>query len=79
MWGRFILDGVDKRSRVIDELDDLQRNSLDYYAQLRSIVRQHRAAELGMPLPTMTPTGAGSMYDDPQASAAKPAPSQQPR
>lgn len=69
MWGRFIVDGVDRRSRVIEELDDLQKNSLDYYAQLRSIVRQHRAAELGEPLPTMAPSGSGSLYDDPQAFA----------
>lgn len=67
VWGRFILDGLDKRSRVIDELDDLKKNSLDFYAQLRSIVRQHRAAELGRPLPTEIP-GAGGLYDDPQAA-----------
>jgi phospholipid-binding lipoprotein MlaA len=66
VWGRFILDGLDRRSRVIDELDDLKKNSLDFYAQLRSIVRQHRAAELGHPLPTDIP-GAGGLYDDPQA------------
>lgn len=64
-WGRFILDGLDKRSRVIDELDDLKKNSLDFYAQLRSIVRQHRAAELGRPLPSAIP-GGGGLYDDPQ-------------
>ncbi|TVR78276.1 MAG: VacJ family lipoprotein [Rhodospirillales bacterium] len=33
---------VDRRSRVIDALDDLERTSLDFYAALRSAVRQSR-------------------------------------
>ena len=43
---RFVLDGVDRRARVMDVLDDLEKNSLDFYAQLRSLSQQHRAAEL---------------------------------
>jgi phospholipid-binding lipoprotein MlaA len=43
---RFILGGIDERARVMDTLDDLQKNSLDYYAALRSLAQQHRAAEL---------------------------------
>lgn len=35
-------EGVDERGRNIDTLDDLQRNSLDFYATLRSVYRQHR-------------------------------------
>ncbi len=34
---RFVLDGIDQRARAIDILDDLQKNSLDFYAQLRSL------------------------------------------
>jgi phospholipid-binding lipoprotein MlaA len=34
--------GVDERERNLDTLDDLQRNSLDFYATLRSVYRQHR-------------------------------------
>lgn len=34
--------GIDERARNIDTLDDLQRNSLDFYATLRSVYRQHR-------------------------------------
>ncbi|TVR99484.1 MAG: VacJ family lipoprotein [Rhodospirillales bacterium] len=33
---------VDRRSQVIDALDDLERTSLDFYAALRSAVRQSR-------------------------------------
>lgn len=43
---RYVVDGVDERARVIDVLDDLQKNSLDFYAQLRSLSQQRRAAEL---------------------------------
>lgn len=43
---RFVLGGVDERAQVMDELDDLQKNSIDFYAQLRSLYQQHRAAEL---------------------------------
>jgi phospholipid-binding lipoprotein MlaA len=34
--------GIDERSRNIDTLDDLERNSLDFYATLRSVYRQYR-------------------------------------
>src|SRR5260221_7206645 len=33
--GRFVADGVDQRARVLDVLDDLPKNYLDVYAQLR--------------------------------------------
>jgi phospholipid-binding lipoprotein MlaA len=37
---------VDGRARTIEVLDDLERNSLDYYAAIRSAYRQRRAAEI---------------------------------
>jgi len=40
------LSAVDGRSRTIEVLDDLERNSLDYYAAIRSAYRQRRAAEI---------------------------------
>src|SRR5439155_16544359 len=43
---RFVVGGIDERARAKDILDDLQKNSLDFYAQLRSLAQQHRAAEL---------------------------------
>lgn len=43
---RFLADGIDQRARVLDILDDLEKNSLDFYAQLRSLSQQRRAAEL---------------------------------
>jgi phospholipid-binding lipoprotein MlaA len=41
-----IVDGIDLRARNIDTLDAIKASSLDYYAHLRSIVRQHRAVAL---------------------------------
>ena len=67
---RFVLDGIDQRARASDILDDLQKNSLDFYAQLRSLSQQHRAAELrrgAVPAP--------DFYQDPnQPPARSPSP-----
>jgi phospholipid-binding lipoprotein MlaA len=37
---------VDVRAQHLHDLDELERNSLDYYAALRSVYRQHREAEI---------------------------------
>ncbi len=73
---RFILDGIDQRARVIDILDDLQKNSLDFYAQLRSLMQQRRAAELRH---GVAPEPGANFYEDPNKSPAKsPAPAPPP-
>jgi phospholipid-binding lipoprotein MlaA len=64
---RFVLGGADERAQVMDVLDDLERNSLDYYAQLRSLVQQHRAAELSG---GKAPEPAANFYDDPGKTPA---------
>ncbi len=66
---RFILDGIDQRARVIDVLDDLEKNSLDFYAQLRSLTQQHRAAELRR---GKAPEPGPDFYQDPGKSPAEP-------
>lgn len=38
--------GIDERSRNIESLADIERTSLDYYATIRSLYRQRRAAEV---------------------------------
>jgi phospholipid-binding lipoprotein MlaA len=50
---RWIVTGIDERSRNIESFDEIQKNAIDLYAQLRSLWRQHRAAELrhGEPAP----------------------------
>ncbi len=71
---RYVLDGIDQRARVLDVLDDLQKNSLDFYAELRSLSQQQRATELNRgKAPETTP----NFYTDPgkpAASSPTPAP-----
>jgi phospholipid-binding lipoprotein MlaA len=59
---RFVVGGLDERAKVLDELDQLQKNSIDYYAELRSLSQQNRAAELRH---GAAPQTAPSFYSDP--------------
>jgi phospholipid-binding lipoprotein MlaA len=46
-WIPFVrggVDGIDRRARYLDALADIERTSLDYYATIRSLYRQRRAA-----------------------------------
>jgi phospholipid-binding lipoprotein MlaA len=62
--GRFVVDGADQRERNLDTLDEIQHEAIDYYASLRSLYRQNRAAVLrDEPAPKATP--AAGFYDDP--------------
>jgi phospholipid-binding lipoprotein MlaA len=69
-YGPAILGGIDERSRSIDELDAIEKEALDYYASLRSLFRQNRAAQLkgGDAAPTL---GQDSFYEDPGVSPAE--------
>ncbi len=62
-------NAVDKRAEHLQDLDALERNSLDYYAALRSVYRQHREAEISaakqppegrvdISFPTTSPSGS---------------------
>lgn len=62
---RFLANGVDQRARLLDLLDDLEKNSLDFYAQLRSLAQQRREAELHR--------GAAPAADPPAAPEPAPA------
>lgn len=44
--GRSAAEGVDFRSRTIDQMDALRADSLDFYARIRSLYRQHRESEI---------------------------------
>jgi phospholipid-binding lipoprotein MlaA len=76
---RFLVDGIDQRAQVLDVLDALQRSSLDFYAQLRSLVQQRRAAELRRGAIQAPEPG---FYDDPDGeplpAASSPAPPELP-
>jgi phospholipid-binding lipoprotein MlaA len=65
---RLVLTGIDERAQNLDVLDELQHESVDFYAAMRSLWRQNRQAELnnGTP-PTPTPTKVEDLYADPGA------------
>jgi phospholipid-binding lipoprotein MlaA len=47
VWIPFVrgaVSGIDQRARYLDTLADIERTSLDYYATIRSLYRQRRAA-----------------------------------
>jgi phospholipid-binding lipoprotein MlaA len=43
--GRYTLSVIDVRSRNIDSLEGIERSSVDLYASVRSLYRQHRRAQ----------------------------------
>ncbi len=45
--GRGVALGLDERERNIESIEEIRSGSLDTYARLRSLWRQHRDAELG--------------------------------
>lgn len=53
---------IDVRSQNVDELDDLQKSSLDFYAALRSLYRQYRWSEIWQGRPP--PSEAGPSLED---------------
>lgn len=49
LWASFaraVASGIDERSRNIESLAEIERTSLDYYATIRSLARQRRAAQI---------------------------------
>ena len=40
------VSGIDLRARNIEALADIEKTSLDFYATIRSLYRQRRAAEI---------------------------------
>jgi len=49
LWAAFARSataGIDERSRNIENLAEIERTSLDYYATIRSLARQRRAAQI---------------------------------
>ncbi len=43
---RTAISGIDTRARNIEALEDLKRDSIDFYARIRSLYRQKRANEI---------------------------------
>jgi phospholipid-binding lipoprotein MlaA len=65
---RAVLGGIDLRSRNIDSLDEIQREAVDFYASIRSLYRQNRAADLRHGEPPPTPE-LEDIYNDPGSTS----------
>jgi phospholipid-binding lipoprotein MlaA len=81
-WGvvRFSTNATHNRAEHYDELNDLEKSSLDFYAAIRSLYRQKRNDEIrnGVPsaVPALAPSplGAESPFDKPMEPNAEAAP-----
>ncbi|MEG3620214.1 VacJ family lipoprotein [Magnetovibrio sp. PR-2] len=66
---RFVADAVDFRQRNMEDIDDLEKTSLDYYAAVRSLYRQVRDDEINngksgtRGLPSMTKKNSNELDD----------------
>ena len=66
-WIPFVrgaVGGIDQRSRYIETLADIERTSLDYYATIRSLYRQRRAALIRRERENLPPPAGFSQRDD---------------
>jgi phospholipid-binding lipoprotein MlaA len=72
-WIPFVrgaVSGIDQRSRYIETLADIERTSLDYYATIRSLYRQRRAALIRRERENLPPPAGFSQRDDQKSPAA---------
>jgi phospholipid-binding lipoprotein MlaA len=66
-WIPFVrggVSGIDQRSRYIETLNDIERTSLDYYATIRSLYRQRRAALIRNDRENLPPNPSFTKRDD---------------
>jgi phospholipid-binding lipoprotein MlaA len=57
--GRAATTAVDRRARRYDAIDDLQKNSLDFYSAVKSLYRQRRMDEIRNGVPTAVSPAPG--------------------
>ena len=63
----------DKRAQYIEPMEALEKSSIDFYAQVRSMSRQHRAKELGLQTQGGSTYPNYEFYDEPTGKTAAPA------
>ena len=68
-YGPMIVGGIDERSRALDALDAIEKESVDYYASLRSYFRQNRVAILAGDGAPPAPVEE-NIYEDPGAATS---------
>ena len=64
-YARMGAEGVDQRAQNLRNFDELQRTSIDLYAAVRSLFRQHRENELRHGEPGPIPADMNGLYQDP--------------
>ncbi len=63
-WSRLGLRIVDTRARYYDVIEEVQKDSIDFYATMRTLYRQRRAAELSGQIPGVkSPEGPGQLKE----------------
>lgn len=73
LWVTFArggVSGIDQRARYLDTLADIERTSLDYYATIRSLYRQRRAAMIRHERKNLPPPAGFTQNGGPAPSAA---------
>ena len=71
-YARWGAEGIDERAQNLSTLDELQKNAIDLYAEVRSLYRQHRASELRHGAPAPSSNEMDDLYRDPAGPAATP-------
>jgi phospholipid-binding lipoprotein MlaA len=73
-YGRFAVAGLDERAQAGPDLEQIEKTSIDFYAQLRSLWRQNRQKQLeGHVVSTIALPVGEEFYQDP-AKSPKPPP-----
>ncbi|MGB0630293.1 MAG: MlaA family lipoprotein [Alphaproteobacteria bacterium] len=68
--GRAVGTAVDKRARNFDQINDLEKNSLDFYSAIRSLYRQKRRDEIRNGAPTANSPVPGGLSGVPEGKSA---------
>jgi phospholipid-binding lipoprotein MlaA len=71
-YSRWGAEGIDQRAANLSNLDELQKNAIDLYAEIRSLFRQHRAAELRHGEAAPVSNEMDELYRDPGAPTPAP-------
>jgi len=69
---RFGVSTVNDQAQRLDEFEELRRSSLDFYAAVRSLYQQRRAAEVQKAIAPNAPAAPSVPYDDADSPASVP-------
>lgn len=73
MYARTTVEGVDEYGGVMDELDQIKKTSIDFYAAVRSMYRQKRKSEIANGAEVDLPPIPDLSLEGPELNAPEPA------